>query len=119
MLNPVKISCPSINRLQNTVQKVAAGYYQLKRKFESYHQAARNQVNPDMSEVLNEMAKLARNIEFLQENSNSLEKVRSINFGLRNWGEKNAEALRRANQRLASLGEPTFDCEAIPEVSDE
>uniref|UniRef100_A0AAU6W3V9 Terminase small subunit n=1 Tax=Pseudomonas phage Cygsa01 TaxID=3138529 RepID=A0AAU6W3V9_9VIRU len=113
MLNPVKISCPAINRLQNTAAAVAVHTNAMKPLFDKLVDDLVMGRPLDTAPLYQEFEKLRRHVGFLQENATALEGVRTVNFQLRNWGEQNAQALKLANLKLFELGLPTFKAEEV------
>lgn len=113
MLNPVKISCPAINRLQNTAAAVAVHTAAMKPHINKVVGDLAVGRPVDVAPLFNEYSKLERHVAFLQENATALEDVRAVNFKLRNWGEKNAQALKLANFKLIELGLSPFDAEHV------
>lgn len=113
MLNPVKISCPAINRLQNSSASVAVHVAALDPLLGKLLADASAGRPVDGAQVIEEFAKLQRHVKHLEENAAGLEGVRTINFRLRHWGERNAHALKLANVKLLELGLPPFDAEQV------
>lgn len=118
MLNPVKISCPAINRIQNTASAVEVHCNAMKPLFDKVIDNLVMGRPIDTAPLYQEYEKLRRHVGFLSENATKLEDVRAINFKLRNWGEANAQALKTANAKLALYGIPPIDAEA-PEPESE
>lgn len=117
MLNPVKISCPAINRVQNSAASVEVHCIAMKPLFDKVIDDLVMGRPVDTAPLYQEYEKLRRYVGFLSENATKLEDVRAVNFKLRNWGEQNAQALKLANAKLAGLGISPVNAEA-PEPED-